>query len=472
MTRRTREMLRMYMGHIVALVGMVVLSAAVSLYVVVHERLRFPWQHQTAIYAEFENAQAVTPGQGQSVNVAGVQVGEIGGVSLEHGRAVVKLNLTSGDLGPVYRNAHLQLRPKTGLNDMAVEMDPGRPDPSLPDRGKLHDGDRLPIENTRPNVNPDQVLAALDADTRRYLEAFVNAGGPGLAGRGADLRRVLRATTPTFAQSRRIAQAVADRRAKVKRLVSNLRLLAHAAASKDRELASLVDASSAVFTTLGNRDADIQAALERLPGTLRATTTALAATRGLAIDGAPALSSLRPVARELAPALVKARPLLREATPVVRDRLRPLVREATPLLAALRPSVERIESVTPPLIDVAHVLNRAVNELGYNPPGSEEGYLFWLAWYIHNGNSVLSVEDAHGVAWRGLVMFGCSSIGTILALNPALAPFASLPLCPPPPPKAGKAGKAGSPAAAKAKRGTPEQLLRSLRKAAPLGGKP
>ena len=466
MTKRSREILRMYMGHILALVGMIVLSAAVSLYVVVHERLRFPWQDQTRIYAEFENAQSVTPGQGQSVNVAGVQVGEIGGVKLEHGRAVVQLNLTSDDLGPVYRSARLQLRPKTGLNDMAVEMDPGRPDPSLPDRGKLHDGDRLPIENTRPNVNPDQVLASLDTDTRRYLEAFVNAGGPGLDGRGADLRRVLRATQPTFAQSRRIAQAIADRRDRVKRLVSNLRVLAHAAAAKDRELASLVDASSAIFTTLGNRDADLRAALARLPGTLHATSTALAATRGLAIDAGPALQRLRPVARELTPALVKARPLLREATPVVRDRLRPLVRETTPLLALLRPSVERIESVTPPLIQVAHVLNRAVNELGYNPPGPEEGYLFWLAWYIHNGNSVLTVEDAHGVAWRGLVMFGCSSLGSVLASNPALAPLASLPLCPPPPPKT------------KAKTGTAAEIARGAhapgapRSATPASPKP
>jgi phospholipid/cholesterol/gamma-HCH transport system substrate-binding protein len=443
MTKRSREILRMYMGHILALAGMILLSAAVSLYVVVHERLRFPWQHETRIYAEFENAQAVTAGQGQTVNVAGVQVGEIGGVKLENGRAVIQLNLTSDDLGPVYRSAHLQLRPKTGLNDMAVEMDPGRADPSLPDRGELHDGDRLLIENTRPNVNPDQVLAALDTDTRRYLEAFVNAGGPGLANRGTDLRRVLRATQPTFAQSRRIAKAIADRRYKVEQLVTNLRTLAHAAASKDRELASLVDASSTVFTTLGNRDADIQSAVARLPGTLRAARTALVATRGLAIDGRPALERLRPVARELTPALVKARPLLREATPVVRDRLRPLVRDVTPLLALLRPSVERIESVTPPLIQVAHVLNRAVNELGYNPPGPEEGFLFWLAWYIHNGNSVLTVEDAHGVAWRGLVMFGCSTLGSIIASNPALAPLGSLPICPPPPPKTkARSGKA------------------------------
>jgi phospholipid/cholesterol/gamma-HCH transport system substrate-binding protein len=468
MTKRSREILRMYMGHILALAGMILLSVAVSLYVVVHERLRFPWQHETRIYAEFENAQSVTPGQGQTVNVAGVQVGEIGGVRLENGRAVVQMNLTSDDLGPVYRSARLQLRPKTGLNDMAVEMEPGRPDPSLPGRGRLHDGDTLPIENTRPNVNPDQVLAALDTDTRRYLEAFVNAGGPGLQGRGADLRRVLRATQPTFAQSRRIAKAVADRRERVKRLVSNLRVLAHAAASKDRELASLVDASSTVFTTLGNRDAELEAALARLPGALHATRTALRATRGLAIDAGPALQALRPVAHELVPALVKSRPLLREATPFVRNRLRPLVRAATPLLAELRPSVERIGSLTPALIDVAHVGNRAVNELGYNPPGPEEGYLFWLAWYIHDGASVLSVEDAHGAAWRGLVMFGCSTLGDILAANPALAPLAGLPICPAMPKKA-----------AAAKRGTAAELVRGARApgapkgaGAAAGGKP
>jgi phospholipid/cholesterol/gamma-HCH transport system substrate-binding protein len=451
MTKRTREMLRMYAPYLAALAGMIVLSAAVSIYVVRHERLRFPWEHQTRIYAEFESAQSVTPGQGQTVNVAGVQVGEIGGVELVDGRAIVQMNLTSDDLGPVYRNARLQLRPKTGLNDMAIEMDPGKPDPSLPKRGELSDGDRLPIANTRPNVNPDQVLAALDTDTRRYLSAFVNAGGPGLEGRGKDLRRVLRATQPTFAQGRRIAKAIADRRDRVKRLVANLRVLARASASKDRELASLVDASSAVFTTLGNRDADLQAAVERAPGALHAARTALAATRGLAIDAGPAITALRPLARELAPDMVAARPLLRDATPVVRNGLRPLVREATPLLADLRPSVARLERVTPPLVEVGDVANRAVNELGYNPPGPEEGYLFWLAWYIHDGNSVLSVEDAHGVAWRGLVMFGCSTLGQVLSANPALAPIAALPLCPASPKKAAKSG-------------TPEQVVRALTK--------
>ena len=153
------------------------------------------------------------------------------------------------------------------------------------------------------------------------------------------------------------------------------------------------------------------------------------------------MTRLRPVARELAPALVQSRPLLRTATPTVRNGLRPLVRRATPLLAELRPSIERIESVTPGLIDVAHVLNRAVNELAYNPPGPEEGFLYWLAWYIHNGNSVLTVEDAHGVAWRGLVMFGCSTLGSLLSANPALAPLAAVPVCPATPRTSAKGGK-------------------------------
>jgi phospholipid/cholesterol/gamma-HCH transport system substrate-binding protein len=124
------------------------------------------------------------------------------------------------------------------------------------------------------------------------------------------------------------------------------------------------------------------------------------------------------------------RPLLRDATPILRDDLRPLVREATPLLRDLRPSVARLRPATDDLVRTGDVLNYVVNELGYNPPGPEEGYLFWLAWFTHNANSILSVEDAHGAVWRGLVMVGCSSVGEVVGSNPALAPLLNAPICP------------------------------------------
>ena len=77
-----RRHIRPYLSHIAALAGMVVISLAVAAYVTVHQRLRFPWQGEVQIYAEFDNAQAVTAGQGQTVDVAAVKIGEIGEVKL------------------------------------------------------------------------------------------------------------------------------------------------------------------------------------------------------------------------------------------------------------------------------------------------------------------------------------------------------------------------------------------------------
>jgi phospholipid/cholesterol/gamma-HCH transport system substrate-binding protein len=459
-----RRHIRPYLLYIAALAGMIVLSLAVAGYITVHQRLRFPWQQEMQLYAEFDNAQAVTAGQGQTVDVAGVKVGEIGSVKVENGRALVRLDITEEDeVGAIYSNAKLFLRPKTGLNDMAVQMDPGAPDPALPDRGRLKDGDRIPIENTQANVNPDAVLAALDTDTRRYVQVLLNAGGAGLRGRSADLRAILKASQPTLRHARRVSTEVADRRDKVKRLIHNLRLLSAAAADRDDDLRSLTSAAAAVLRTLGERDVELQDSLERLPGALVATRDALVEARGFAGDARPALGALRPLARELAPDLRAARPLLRDALPVVRDDLRPLVRETAPLLTKLRPSVEKIEAVTAPdLIEVGKILNRTVNVLGFNPEGKEEGFLFHLGWYVHNAASVVSLGDAHGVAWRGLVMGSCSTFPDVVGANPALLPLTQLPICGFGP------GGGGSPVPSLPKNATPKQLVEQAK--APQGG--
>ena len=428
---RLTKALRLYARHVLALVGMIAIALAVSGYIASNQRLRFPWEPKpTQIYAEFSNAQAVTPGQGQTVNVAGVKVGEIGQVRLENGVAVVRMDLTSDDLGPVYRNAHLLLRPKTGLNDMSIALDPGTPDSTLPERGVLSDGDHIPVWNTLPNVNSDEVLSALDADTRNYLATVAAAGGRGLKGRGPDLRAMIAASQPTFARTARVTRALSDRRRKVARLVTNLRLLARATASKDRELASLVTGSRASFETIAGREGELAQAVDRLPGALGATNRALTATRGLSLDLEPALTALRPTVRGLAPALVDVRPLLRDATPIVRDDLRPLVREAQPLLRDLRPSLRDLDDSQGDLDRALDVVTYLANELAFNPPGSEEGYLFWGSWFFHNAASIVSLQDAHGVTWRGLVMVSCSSAGQVIGANPALQPIGESAFCP------------------------------------------
>jgi phospholipid/cholesterol/gamma-HCH transport system substrate-binding protein len=98
----------------------------------------------------FASGQAVSPGQGQPVTVSGVKVGEIGSVRLREGRALLRLDIDPGELPAVYRDARMSLRPKTGLNDMAVQLEPGTP----PAR-RLHDRDSHGNPRTDTHVNPD-----------------------------------------------------------------------------------------------------------------------------------------------------------------------------------------------------------------------------------------------------------------------------------------------------------------------------
>lgn len=416
---------RRYARELAAAIALILIAAGVAGYVLSQQRVRFPWEDVYRLSAQFSSAQAVTPGQGQNVTVAGVTVGEIVAVRLHGGRALVEMEIDRSDLPEVYRDARLLLRPKTGLNDMSIQMDPG-----TRRAGALDEGAVIPLARTLPHVNPDEVLAALDADTRAYLAVVVNAAGDGVRGRSADLRAVLHASQPTVARLHRITAAVADRRAKLRRLVHDLRLLSGTAATRDAQLGQLVDAGNATLGALASQEDALREGLERLPGTLEAAREALVAVEPFARRLGPASQALRPAARRIRPTVRALEPLARQGTPILRRQLRPLVREARPLVSDLTPAVADLRAVTPSLTRAFVVLNRVVNELGHNPEGPEEGYLYWLAWFAHNANSVLGIEDAHGVSWRGQLIGSCSSYAVLEQTSPLLQLLFAFPHCP------------------------------------------
>jgi len=94
----------------------------------------------------------------------------------------------------------------------------------------------------------------------------------------------------------------------------------------------------------------------------------------------------------------------------LRTQLRPFIKDAQPIARALRPAVVNLNAVTPSLSDAFRVLNYVVNELAYNPPGDDEGFLFWVAWFFHNANSFLANEDANGSMWRGVLVTDCRTL--------------------------------------------------------------
>jgi phospholipid/cholesterol/gamma-HCH transport system substrate-binding protein len=417
--------IRAHLRDFVALVVLFVVALGVAGYLLSNERLNLPsWvpfagKSFYTINAEFSTAQAVVPGQGQTVDIAGVKVGEIGSVKLENGIALVQLRIDK-KYKPIYRDARLLLRPKTGLKDMIVEMDPGtRP------AGALPDGGTVPVANTAPDVNLDEVLSSLDTDTRTYLEILLNAGGEAFASKNyaADLRGTLKRFYPTNKDLAKITGLLSQRRDNLKRLVTNFGSLTGALGARDRQISELVQSANANFRALASQDANIRASLQLLPGTLGTARTTLVKTNTFARQLGPTLQALRPTARALGPSLAETRPFLRITTPVIRDQLRPFARAVRPPVRELRIAAENLKPLTPHLTNTFKVVNALLNELAYNPPGPVEGFLYWASWDNHNASSIFSTQDAQGAVRRGMVLASCQSLQLleqVAASTPAL----------------------------------------------------
>ena len=418
-----RLTLRRNVRALLLVIAMFALGSGVGAYVLAHQRLRFPLVEEAPVKLTMElaSAQAVAPGQGQTVRVSGVQIGEIGDVRLRDGHALVELQIQPEYEGLIRADATALLRPKTPLKDMFLEVDPGRGKP-------LDEGDTVPLRNTLPDVNPDEFLAMLDADTRDYLRLLINGTGKGLEGRGTDLREVFRLFEPTHRDLARVNGAVATRRTRLRRLVTSLDRLSGELAGKEDELAELVDSAATVFRSYAAEDRNISRAVRELPRALTQTTETLGKVERLAEVLGPATEKLRPAVRALGRSQVALRPLAREAEPLLRARIRPLVRDARPLVRDLRPAASDLARSTPELTRVFGVLNNFFNMAAFNPrgregpevAGREEGFLFWIAWVSHQSANLFATADAHGPFRPSLVSGSCQTFRALATAQPEL----------------------------------------------------
>jgi phospholipid/cholesterol/gamma-HCH transport system substrate-binding protein len=415
-----RRAIREHLKDFIAIIALVVAGIAVAGVILANQRAAFPaWvpifgEDRFALRAEFSTAQAVTPGQGQAVDIAGIQVGDITGVELEDGHAVVDMEVENEYASLIRDDASLLLRPKTGLQDMVIEVDTGTSE------GSVEEGATIPLASTLPNVNPDEVLASLDADTQNFLVLLLAGAGEGLKGRGTQLSAALRRFEPTARDIARINSGLAIRRESVRRAIHNFGVLSGELAENDQQLAEFVDSSNAVLSSFADQEASIRATLQELPPALRETNGALQTADRFALAAKPALRELLPGARALAPALRKVRPFLANTTAPIRDQIRPFTRQVRDPIHNLRLASKSLGDGTPGLNSGFTRLNQGLNALAFNPDGPEEGFLFYVPWLNHNTNSMFTLQDAHGPLRRGLVMTSCNT--SRLAENTAL-PF-------------------------------------------------
>jgi hypothetical protein len=142
---------------------------------------------------------------------------------------------------------------------------------------------------------------------------------------------------------------------------------------------------------------------------LSTTRSALESSQQLSQSLAPALTKLVPQARALKPALEATQPFFKQTTDPIKNQIRPFTRQVAPTIHHLGQGSKPLAKTTRGLTGAFTHLNRLLNAAAYDPSGSREPYLFWLAWLNHDGNSTTSIQDATGPMARALIILSCTT---------------------------------------------------------------
>jgi phospholipid/cholesterol/gamma-HCH transport system substrate-binding protein len=354
------------------------------------------------ISAEFTTAQAVTPGQGQAVDISGIQIGKVGSVSLEDGHAVVGMEIEPKYMKLLHPNAQFLLRPKTGLNDMIVEVEPGS------GKDEVEDGHTFGLAQTEPNVQLDQFLASLDADTRQYIQLLVAGGAQGIGGHSRQLGDALRRFEPFVEYVAKLNKPIAERRAELAKVIHLFGELTTELGNHDAQVSRFVSESNKALGNFANQQQALEESFEEFPSTLRVAGEGLASSNEFSQVALPTLTKLVPQAQASTPAFKATEKLFAQTTEPIENGIRPLTREIRPLLSAANRGSEPLEKTVRGFGESIRGLNSFFNELAYKPKGDKQSFLFYLPWVNHDLNSAFSLEDGGGALLRGQVNLSCT----------------------------------------------------------------
>jgi phospholipid/cholesterol/gamma-HCH transport system substrate-binding protein len=415
---RLKLQLRRYGRYFLVLLALWVIGIAAGGYIVINQRFPNPFAHFVKVEGAFQTAAGVVPGLGEPVNIAGVNVGEITGTSLQNGQAIVHMELKPAQLPEphvLYRNASATLFPNTPLKDMEININPG-----TPSAGTLPQGGTIPVGQTTVPTDSDELLDSLDTDTRTWLASLITELNNGTTGRAEDIKQLLQNLGPTSAQFRRIGDLLANRRHELAAIVHNLGVLTQATSAKDAQLQTVIRAGDQAVSALASQDVALRNSIGRLPGTLQTTRTTLTDVAQLANALGPTATALIPTAKRLPATLKDTKTVFEGAALLPLNKLPAFVDAVLPLAAQFPAVQTNLQLETPSLLSSFKVLGAVTNELAFVPGNGNPGFLYWLAWFAHNSDSFLSTQDASGGGWRGLLSLSCSDLVAGSSLGPLL----------------------------------------------------
>jgi phospholipid/cholesterol/gamma-HCH transport system substrate-binding protein len=297
-----------------------------------------PFRHHYEVKAAFtssNNLRTASP-----VRIAGVEVGKVTKVEpLQEGSegALVTMRIDKRGL-PLHDDAKFAIRPRIFLEgNFFVDVSPGSA--SSP---KADDGHTFPVQQTKTPVQLDQVLTALQSDTRDDLKVLLKEYSGALKGKGAQgFNDSIPYWEPAYRDSAIVADAaLGEGDHDLSEYIDSAGATAAALDRHGEQLKSLVTDFNTFAGSLARENRNLSAAVAELPRTLLAARPALGELNA-------SFPALRGLAKDLRPGVRSSGPTLDAATPFV-GQLRGLVSEPElrGLTRDLRPTVPALAKLT------------------------------------------------------------------------------------------------------------------------------
>ena len=394
-----------------------------------------PFREHYEVKAAFKSANNLRPNS--PVRIAGVEVGKVTkvGRSRKGGNGAVVTMRIKDQGRPLHEDATFKIRPRIFLEgNFFVDVTPGSASGKEVARNHV-----FPVNQTATPVQLDEILTALQSDTRKDLQVLLREYAKGLSGRGAKgYNASIPFMKPAYRDSAIVSEAMLGQgEHDLSGYIDNAGVVA-AALTRDRsQLKAFITDFNTTAAALAREDDNLEAAISELPRTLAAARPALGALND-------AFPGLRGFAKDLRPGVVSTGPTIDVALPLIRQ-LRGLVseRELRGLTRDLRPAVPALARFTQenvPLNQQLRELSSCQNEVVLpwfgdkieDPNFPAEGKVFEEAPKgIVGLNGESRSGDANGQWFRVLVAGGTN----LVTLRPGVFATTPLPIMGANPPK-------------------------------------
>ncbi len=290
------------------------------------------------VHVMFNETGLLVPGA--DVRIAGVNVGRVTVVANRGVNSLVTVDI-SQQYAPIPKDTRAILRQKTLLGEAYVALSAGSG--SGP---KLPDGDTIPQTQVAPTQQLDKVLGAFGKPTQRDLQEFLSGSATALAGRGEDVNSAFGNLDPTLADLDAIVGVLDGEQGSVHQLLRSGATVFTTLGQRSADLQSLITAGDQVLSATAARNVSLTATVNALPAFETQLRTTLDHARSTLSIAKPSLDALLPAAPLLTPTL---RGLISLSGPALR-LLRAGPRLVSDSLVAL-PAIERFEKAFRPGLD-------------------------------------------------------------------------------------------------------------------------